>query len=129
MNKFLIYLGMGIMTSAMLFGFNLNNSAIVAEEEPTIEIPDNINAIFEKSCFGCHNSESRNTKAKEKFMVDKFTTLKKSKLASKLKKISEMMEDGEMPPEKFAAKYPDRVPSAEDAKTLIEWADNTASSL
>ena len=129
MNKFLIYLGMGIITSAMLFGFNLNETTLVADEDPTIEIPENISAIFDKSCFGCHNSESRNTKAKDKFMIDKLTTLKKSKLVSKLKKISEIMEDGEMPPEKFAAKYPDKVPSAEDTKTLIEWADETAASL
>jgi hypothetical protein len=129
MNKFLHYLGIGIMTSAMLFSFNLNDANLINEEGPKIEIPENINAIFKKSCFGCHNSESRNTKAKDKFMIDKLNNLKKSKLASKLKKISKVMKEGKMPPEKFAAKYPDRVPSAEDTKILIEWAEKEASSL
>ena len=129
MNKFLVYLGIGTMSSAMLFGFNINNSSVVVEDNPAIEIPENINAIFEKSCFGCHNSESRNDKAKDKFMIDKLTKLKKSKLAAKLSEISEVMEQGEMPPEKFAAKYPDKVPSAEDTKILIEWANKTAESL
>ena len=129
MNKFLVYLGIGTMASAMLFGFNLNKSSAVAEDNPAIEIPENINAIFEKSCFGCHNSESRNDKAKDKFMIDKLTKLKKSKLAAKLSEIGEVMEEGEMPPEKFAAKYPDKVPSAEDTKVLIEWANKTAEAL
>jgi hypothetical protein len=129
MNKFLVYLGIGTLTSAMLFGFSLNKSSVITDDNPVIEIPENINAIFEKSCFGCHNSESRNDKAKEKFMIDKLTKLKKSKLAAKLSEIGEVMEEGEMPPEKFAAKYPDKVPSAEDTKILIEWANKTADSL
>jgi cytochrome c553 len=128
MNKFLSFLALGLFSIVALSSFNLNKS-IPPVDGDSIEIPENINAIFKNSCYGCHNSESKNIKGKGKLMIDKLATLKKSKLASKLNKIVKEMNEGEMPPEKFAEKYPDRVPTAEDTKTLIDWAKSAAASL
>ena len=129
MNKFLIYVGIGVTTTALLFGFGLNNSSSVIENESSFEIPENINAIFKNSCYGCHNSESKNEKAKKKLQIDMLSSMSTVKLASKLNKIAREVEKGEMPTEKFAEKYPERVPTDEARKTLVEWAKSTAEEL
>ena len=118
--------GMFVFT---LSGFNnteINNDAIAQE---TFEVPENITAIFEKSCMGCHNAKSKNKKAKLKLKLDQLSTLKKSKLISKLSKIAKEVEKGDMPTKKFAEHNPDRMPTVEEQKELIDWARNTANSL
>jgi len=84
-------------------------------------IPDNINAIFQGSCVECHIAESSNGKAKWKFRIDLLSTLKVSKLVSKLGKIAKEVEKGDMPTKKFVANNPG-VPSDDEKKILIEWA-------
>jgi len=128
MSKFFSFLFTGLVAVVALSSFNFSSFSTI-KQDSTFEIPDNINAIFKQSCFGCHNSDSKNTKAKDKMMIDKLTSLKKSKLASKLNKIVKELKEGEMPPEKFAAKHPERVPSKADKNTLIEWAKEAKSDL
>ena len=97
--------------------------------EDKLIIPEGINSIFEKSCFGCHNTESTNDKAKEKFLIDKLPELSKAKLVAKLDGIAEIVGKNEMPPEKFLAKYPDKALTKEEAKQLKEWAETTSEGL
>ncbi len=87
--------------------FNSGPSLNSAPEDKLI-IPEGINSILDKSCFGCHNSESTNDKAKEKLLIDKLPDLSKAKLVAKLDGIAEIVGKNEMPPEKFLAKYPDK---------------------
>lgn len=93
------------------------------------EIPDDIQTIFDKSCFGCHNTDTKNEKGKKKLMIDKLTNLSKAKLVGKLDGIAETVKENEMPPEKFLEKYPDNKLTEEEAKKLIDWANNTAEDL
>jgi len=100
--------------------------------EPTPEeftIPDDVSAIFDKSCFGCHNSESQADKAKKKLLIDQLSTLSKAKLVGKLGEIGEVVEKNEMPPEKFRAKYPENALTDEESKRLKEWTDTAAEEL
>lgn len=127
MNKFLGFLVGGLVVVSGLVGFGVNDKSPVPEDN--FEIPENINAIFNNHCFGCHNSESKNEDGKEELMIDKLGKMRKSKLASKLSKIGEAISEGEMPPEKFLKKYPDKALSDKDAKTLIEWAKASAEAL
>jgi len=47
-----------------LTGFALISFMVVGTEKPTkseaAQLPDNVKAIIDKSCFGCHNTDSRN---------------------------------------------------------------------
>ena len=92
-------------------------------------IPDDVNQIFEKSCFGCHNVESSSDKAQKKLLIDQITELSKAKLVSALDDIGEVLEENEMPPKKFLAKYPDKALSENEAKRLKEWANETVEEL
>lgn len=91
--------------------------------------PDNVKAIIDNSCYGCHSEKGQSDKAKKALRWDKFGELSKAKKVAALDGIIEVMENGDMPPEKFVEKYPDTKPSADDIKTLIKWANKEADKL
>ena len=128
MNKFLGFFAVGLISIVALSGFNTREVTSLPDSDK-FEIPENIDAIFKNSCYGCHNTESKNEKGKDKLMIDELAKMKKGKLAAKLNEIAEVSAEGEMPPKKFLAKYPDKALSEADAKTLIEWAESAAESL
>lgn len=92
--------------------------------EEGLVIPDDVNQILEKSCFGCHNMESSNEKGKKKLIIDELANLSKTKLIGALGDIGEVVEKNEMPPEKFLAKYPDKALTDAEAQRLKKWAED-----
>jgi hypothetical protein len=93
------------------------------------DIPENISSILDESCVMCHNKDSKNMKAKLKLQLDDMDSLSKSKFLSKLSKIQKEVSKGEMPPEKFLEKNPDKKLSDEDKETLINWTKSYAAEL
>jgi len=89
-----------------------------------LEIPGNVQIIIDKSCMMCHNSESKNTKAKLKLNFDDFTNGKYStgKMIGKLRGIVKELDKKAMPPEKFLAKHPEKALTSAESKTLVDWA-------
>ncbi len=92
-------------------------------------MPENVNTIVEHSCFGCHNTDSKNDNAKEKLDFKTMEELGKIKKIGTYNHIVEALEKQEMPPEKFLAKYPEKKLSEEEAELLMNWAKNQASAL
>ncbi len=127
MNKFLTLLSILFIIYLLISSFSIVNPPV--EKATGFEIPKNIDTIFSNSCYSCHNVESKNYKAKMKLKLDELGTMKLSKLVSKLNKIAKEVEKGDMPTKKFAANYPDKMPSDEDKNTLINWARNSAKEL
>jgi len=97
--------------------------------EEGFAIPEDVNQIFEKSCFGCHNVEASSDKAKKKLLIDELSGLSKAKLVGKLGDIDETLAENEMPPKKFLEKYPDKALTADEAKRLKEWAEEAVNEL
>ena len=92
-------------------------------------MPDNVKAIIENSCYGCHNSESRNEDAKEELSFDKLDDLSKIKKIGSYKHIGETLEKNEMPPKRFLEKFPDKKLSDDEKKILMDWAKKEAEAL
>lgn len=129
-----------ILVPALLFIFSftvLFNSEKVEEpigiQTSTVEydMPADVKAVLEKSCMGCHNEASSNTKGKMKLNFDKFNdgSYSTGKKIAKLNGTAKVVDGGKMPPKKFLAKYPDRALSAEQAKLVSEWAKAQAEAL
>ena len=89
-------------------------------------IPDDIQPIIKKSCFGCHNQESKNEKAKAKLQFDLLEKMPKSKLAGTLSEINKMVTAGDMPPAPFLEKFPNAKPTDEEKQKLITWSKEAA---
>ena len=113
-----------------LFSFTI----MAGETEKTVksipgQMPDDVKAVIENRCFGCHNTDSKNDKAKEDLDFKTFDELSKIKKISTYKKIGEVLEENEMPPKKFLERFPDKDITADEKKLLMEWAKKEAESL
>jgi len=126
-NLFLIGAISALSLSILSFTDGNNNvNTPVEGTDVSFEIPTDVQATIDNSCYGCHNSESKSTKGKAKLNFDKLPTMKTSKQVGKLMKISKVVTNDKMPPEKFLAKYPDHALTEDDAKKLVSWADDLA---
>lgn len=94
-----------------------------------VDMPDDVKAVIEKSCFGCHNTDSKNDKAKDKLDLKTLGDLDTPKMIHALKEINEVLEKNEMPPEKFLERFPDKKLTDAEKKILMSWADSQAKSL
>ena len=104
----------------------INCSIVPANKVPTaIEIPDNVQQIFDKSCYECHNTASKNKKAREKLDFDNLSFLSSSKVKAKLSAIADAVIEGEMPPKKYLKKHPEKALSRKDKEVLTDWIRNT----
>jgi mono/diheme cytochrome c family protein len=99
---------------------------ISTDDAIKFEIPANVQAVIDNSCYACHNSESSNEDAKEELAFDQLNMLKKYKLVGLLKDIEKEVSEAEMPPKKFLKKYPDHALSENDKEILLTWAHETA---
>ena len=84
-------------------------------------LPNDVKAVVDQKCYGCHNANSKNEKAKEKFDWDATGELKKAKRLAVMDKIAEVLEKGEMPPKKFLEFKPEAKLSESDLATLKDW--------
>lgn len=117
----------------MLIVFVFATISTFAVEKPQplkpVNMPDDVKGIIDNKCFGCHNTDSKNDKAKEKLDLKTIDSLDKSKMIHALKEIAETVEENEMPPAKFLEKYPDKKLTDAEKKTLMNWANSEAKSL
>ena len=121
-----------VVFSFVLFSYTTEEKVTsnITSEIDSIVIPDDVMAIIDNKCYGCHNSESKSHKSKGKLNFDKFKDgYSKSKTISKLGKIAKDIHKKEMPPEKFLAKYPDKTLTAEESKLIIDWAEGERKTL
>ena len=109
-----------IAITAMAFKWNTPNPS------DEIVMPENVKSIVDAKCYGCHSPEGKSDKAKDKLLWDELSNLSKIKQISKLDNISEVVEKGDMPPEKFLESHPDKKLTDEEAKILKDWAISTA---
>ena len=93
------------------------------------EMPDDVKAAIDKSCFGCHNTASQNAKSKEKLDFSTLNTLSKAAQIAKYKGINETIQKGMMPPKKFLENNPDKKLTAEEIKLITKWADKEVKNL
>lgn len=111
-----------LLSNFVLIG-NGNSTASDNEETVKYRVPSKITPIIENSCYGCHNTDSKNEKGKKKLDFDKigkdYNAIKSS---GKLKEIAEVVNNGDMPPEKYLEHNPENALSAAQKKLLADWA-------
>lgn len=84
-------------------------------------LPADVASVVKQKCFGCHNSNSRNDKAKDKLCFDQWNEFDALKKIGKIKDINKELTEGKMPPEKFLEMFPNRKLTDAESKTLIDW--------
>lgn len=124
----LILMFVAVAISLVLLSFKTPtpaNQVSFQVEDSNFEIPQNVQAILDKSCLPCHGADGSG-KAKLKWNYEKMNDYDNAKRISKLVKISENVSEEDMPPPKNLKKNPDRKLSDEERKILSAWADELA---
>ena len=99
------------------------------QEKVVSPFPENVVKIFQNCCFDCHGEASSNEKALAKMDLSKWNELSNSKKVGRMQDIIDILKKGDMPPAKYAAKYPDRAPSQEQKDIIIKWAQKESDKL
>jgi len=118
----------GIFLTFFLVSFLGKATDKTSAEEPAM-MPKKVQSIIENKCIGCHNTDSRNDKAKEKLDFKTLDGLAKIKKIGTYNHIVEALEKDKMPPEKFLAKNPDKKLTQREAKIIMDWANKEAAAL
>lgn len=114
---------------SFLLAATINASEKTEVNENEMKMPENVKAVVEKSCFGCHNTDSRNEDAKEDLDFKTLNDLSLIKKIGTLRDIAEVVEEDEMPPKKFLERYPDRAATDEEKEMLVTWVKKEAQKL
>ena len=84
-------------------------------------IPEDVKKILSNSCYACHSTGAKAKNAVKALNFRKWNDYKTTKKIGLLNNISEVVEEGAMPPEKFLKKYPEKALSGEDKEIILEW--------
>ncbi|WP_268123749.1 heme-binding domain-containing protein [Roseivirga pacifica] len=121
MNRFKLIAG-AIAVSGLSLAFApkpvVTNSV---ESNDKIELPDNIKAIVEAKCMGCHKPDARNEKAREKLQWVKVPEMNLEEQEDFVAEMFEVIEEGEMPPERTVERRPEMKLTAEENAAFIAW--------
>ncbi|WP_321288202.1 heme-binding domain-containing protein [uncultured Sunxiuqinia sp.] len=122
-------LSLSLLLAAL--SFYLTSSASGKEEpnEKAIQMSKEVKAVINNSCFGCHNTDSRNDDAKEDLDFKTWHELSTVKQLGALKDIKEVLIKNEMPPQKFLEHKPDKALSDDQKELLVVWVKEQSKSL
>ena len=102
---------------------------VVQEADTVVIYTADARAIIDQKCFGCHNPEAKNEKARKKLMWDELPKLAKDKQSKTINDMLEVLASGEMPPEKFLQFKPEAKLTEAEVTTLTTWAEENARKL
>jgi uncharacterized membrane protein len=114
---------------ALLFSVSMLTASEKFPANTFSQMPENVKAVIDKSCFSCHNTESRNADAKEKLDFIALDSLSTARKLAALRHIGEVVEKSEMPPKQFLERFPDRKLTEDEAKVLTEWVKSETASI
>jgi hypothetical protein len=115
-------IGVSLLVITMLF-YKANAQTTQKEATGTKPIPESVMKIAKAACVDCH-AEPGNMMAKSHVNLSNWDKYSPEKQAAKAKDMCEMVTKGKMPPKKFKESHPEAVPTAENIKTLCDWAES-----
>jgi len=115
-----------LLITFIFFSFtkDLNEKYVKITAVESIDIPEDVKAILDNKCMGCHSNDAKGGKSKMKMNFDKLKNgdYSKGKTISKLGKITKQLNKDKMPPKKFLNKNPDKKLTEDERKLLLNWA-------
>lgn len=121
-NFFLILLAIGFVAITVSFVPVLTkpSKSNTAKQLSTTALPDDVKAIVEKSCIGCH-SEGGSRMAMSKLNFAKWDSYPAKKQAAKAKAMCKLLNKHKMPPLFTRKSKPELVPTQEQVDLICNW--------
>lgn len=120
---------LSILLAALFFGGLLLNFTFIQSEaniiygDDALNMSEDVKGVIDNSCYGCHNTETKNEKGLKKLNFDSFgSEYSNIKSAGKLKEIANVVNDNDMPPAKYLDHYPEKALSEKQKSLISEWA-------
>ena len=124
---------LNLLLGLFLFVMFFTSTLIASEkEDPTensIQMNEEVQAVIKHSCFGCHNTDSRNKDAKEDLDFKTLHELSKAQQLGALKDIRKVLRKNEMPPKKFLEHKPEAALTIEQQDILVDWVKGQSKAL
>ncbi len=111
--KIVIVVAVGILFLAFQ-SFRPDSSA-----EPVF--PEEVTTILKTSCFACHSTGSNADKALEAVNFEEWDSYRLTKKVGILDEMTEVLEEGKMPPARFLERNPDAALTDAQRKFLVDW--------
>jgi len=110
-----------VLTILLIHTTLIRGNANPSPSEPQDDFPKKVSGILTNSCNNCHTTGSKAEKALDALDFKKWEEYKLTKKISLLTKICEVVEKGDMPPEKHLKQHPEKTLSESDVKTICNW--------
>lgn len=114
-----------VLVSFLFFNFTMQNQPNDNEipEDGGLNMPADVKAIIDNSCYGCHHTDSKNEDGKAELNFDSFgAEYSNIKSSGKLKEIAKLTMDGDMPPSKYLKHYPAKALDDTQRSLINDWA-------
>ena len=92
-------------------------------KEPTSPIPEDINKIFQASCYSCHSINGK-LLPMTKLNFSKWAEYGSAKEAEKANKICSVLTEELMPPKSTRKSNPELIPTKEQIALICKWAES-----
>jgi len=99
------------------------------QEQAKAQFPEDVQKIFETSCYDCHSNEASNLKAKTKLNFSKWSELSDAKKVGKMEEINEEIKTDKMPPSKYISNYPDHALTQAHKDIIDKWVNEETAKL
>jgi mono/diheme cytochrome c family protein len=117
-----IITGMALTAITLAFTTPSEKPVRVNPQEETAMFPENIEEMFETSCYDCHGGDATNAKAKAKLNFGNWSEMSASKKVGKIEGLKEVIMSGDMPPARYIGKKPEAAFTQEQKDTIAKWA-------
>lgn len=93
------------------------------------EFPADVKEILKTSCYDCHSKDASHKKGTLALNFDKWDDYKITKRISKLDAISEVLEEGKMPPAKYLKGHAEKALTDDQKELVLNWAEGEVEKL
>ena len=121
-NIFLVLLAIGFVANTVSFVPVLTkpSKSNAAKQLSTNALPDDVKAIIEKSCIGCHG-EGGSRMAMSKLNFSKWDSYPAKKQTAKAAAICKKVTNGKMPPSSVRKSKPELIPTQAQIDLICNW--------
>jgi hypothetical protein len=109
------------LTSLAILVTSISGRTVTPPSNPIYEFPEKVSVILSNSCYDCHTTGTKAEKAVKALDFKKWDEYKLTKKISLLTNICDVLEKGEMPPEKYLGNHPEKKLSEDELELICNW--------
>ncbi|MEQ8471306.1 MAG: heme-binding domain-containing protein [Marinoscillum sp.] len=99
--------------------------ANTADSTQLLSYPMDVMAIITNKCLGCHSPNARNEESRDALQWIELQSMGAVDIVATLDEVSEVLEEGSMPPEKMLERFPHLKLTDEEVALLKAWVEST----